>query len=244
MADFRVISSLLIKHGGAFKTTKFRKGFYLGDPINIARVWSDLGCQEICILNAVNSTQDIIQILPVIVKYSNIPITVIGGVDLINYNSLISNGADRVGFGRSVKHETLVAIADNLGKQSVSVCIDFCRLSSNLFYVRSNKVYPKILSTQEFIKLVDRYVKSGAGEVIFQNIAYDGTMNGLWDYSFIEKMEKREANFIYAGGLRKPPELVRLEKSSPFDGAIIGAAHCLNTNGTGVVLSVLRGYNE
>ena len=49
MIFFRVIPLLLLEDESCIKTIKFKKKIYLGDPINIVKIYSELGVDEILI---------------------------------------------------------------------------------------------------------------------------------------------------------------------------------------------------
>ena len=50
MNNRRVVPVILIIDGGAFITNKFKKPFYVGDPINIIRLFSEKLADEILIV--------------------------------------------------------------------------------------------------------------------------------------------------------------------------------------------------
>ena len=51
MRSTRVIPVLLIHKGGVYKTKRFKKPVYIGDPINAIRLFNDLEVDEIVILD-------------------------------------------------------------------------------------------------------------------------------------------------------------------------------------------------
>ena len=51
MLRTRVIPCLLLKGNGFYKTTKFKNPVYLGDPINILKIFNDKEVDEIFVLD-------------------------------------------------------------------------------------------------------------------------------------------------------------------------------------------------
>ena len=51
MRRTRVIPVLLLDQKGFYKTHKFKDSKYLGDPINILRIFNDKEVDEICVLD-------------------------------------------------------------------------------------------------------------------------------------------------------------------------------------------------
>ena len=51
MAMKRKVPTILIDQGRAVKTLGFERKIYLGDPVNIAKIFSDFGADEIIYLD-------------------------------------------------------------------------------------------------------------------------------------------------------------------------------------------------
>ena len=47
----RIIPCLLLRDGGLVKTTRFKDPVYLGDPINVVRIFNDKEADEIVLLD-------------------------------------------------------------------------------------------------------------------------------------------------------------------------------------------------
>jgi len=50
MNRIRIIPTLLIKDQGLVKTTKFKKPFYVGDPINTLKIFNEKEVDELALL--------------------------------------------------------------------------------------------------------------------------------------------------------------------------------------------------
>ena len=51
MLKTRVIPCLLLKGNGFYKTIKFKNPVYLGDPVNILKIFNEKEVDEICVLD-------------------------------------------------------------------------------------------------------------------------------------------------------------------------------------------------
>ena len=51
MKRIRIIPTLLIKDQGLVKTTKFKKPFYVGDPINTLKIFNEKEVDELALLD-------------------------------------------------------------------------------------------------------------------------------------------------------------------------------------------------
>ena len=54
MVSKRIIPVVLLDSGAACKTIRFGERIYLGDPVNIAKIFSDIGVDEIIYLDITN----------------------------------------------------------------------------------------------------------------------------------------------------------------------------------------------
>ena len=80
MVHNRVIPTLLIKDGGLVKTTNFKNPRYVGDPINVIRIFNEKEVDELIIIDIQatkkNKNPDFVMVVELVVwkmqkKYSN-----------------------------------------------------------------------------------------------------------------------------------------------------------------------------
>ena len=45
--SLRIIPTIIVDSGATYHTIKFKKNLYLGDPINICRIYNEKNCDEI-----------------------------------------------------------------------------------------------------------------------------------------------------------------------------------------------------
>lgn len=49
--SLRIIPTIIVDSGAAYHTINFKKNLYLGDPINICRIYNEKNCDEIVIMD-------------------------------------------------------------------------------------------------------------------------------------------------------------------------------------------------
>lgn len=129
----RIIPCLDVDNGRVVKGIRFRGVKDAGDPVELARKYSDQGADELVFLDITASKQDR-EIMKSIVKkvasVIDIPFTVGGGIrTLSDARQILLNGADKVSINTaSVKNPNLVTdLMKIFGRQCVVVAIDVKR---------------------------------------------------------------------------------------------------------------------
>ncbi|HWR26488.1 MAG TPA: HisA/HisF-related TIM barrel protein, partial [candidate division Zixibacteria bacterium] len=168
MLKTRVIPCLLLKDQGLVKTIKFRNPRYLGDPINIVRIFNDKEVDELILLDITASLENKrppIKLLTDIASECFMPLAYGGGIRAIeDIKEILSLGAEKVVIN-SYAIENPVFIkkaAEYYGSQSIVVSID---VRKNLFgkyeiFTRSGTRSAK-LDPVSFASLME---EMGAGE--------------------------------------------------------------------------------
>ena len=97
MLKHRVIPCLLLKNGGVVVTNKFKKTNYVGDPINIARIFNDKEVDELVVLDILaskNKSGPNFNIIKRLASECFMPLTYGGGISSVQQaQSAISLGA-------------------------------------------------------------------------------------------------------------------------------------------------------
>ena len=78
----RVIPIVTISEGRVVKTNNFKKPRYVGDVINTVKIFSDLGADEVIILDITSTSQKKtfdLRLLEKIVRFCSVPLGVGGG---------------------------------------------------------------------------------------------------------------------------------------------------------------------
>lgn len=178
----RIIPCLDVKNGETVKGINFENLQYAGDPIELAKKYSDEGADELVFLDitATNEGRKTTALMvEKVAKQVFIPFTVGGGIASIeDMRRLLTAGADKIAINSAaVKNPSLIKEAsDYFGSQCVVVAID-AKFVDNDFYVFINAG-----QKNTGIKLIDwvKKVESlGAGEILLTSMDADGTQNGF-----------------------------------------------------------------
>jgi cyclase len=191
MRRIRVIPVLLLHNRGLVKSLKFRNYKYVGDPINVVRIFNEKEVDEICILDIAASKQKRgpnLEHIAEIISEAFMPVSYGGGITTLEQaEKLFYSGVEKVVLNYSAARgpELIRLIADRYGSQSVLASIDY---RSGWF--GNNATY--ILNGQEKtgknpVSLAKEVESQGAGEVLLTSIDRDGTYNGF-DLKAIEKV--------------------------------------------------------
>lgn len=178
----RIIPCLDVKNGETVKGVNFENLQYAGDPIELAKKYSDDGADELVFLDITATNEGrktTVQMVERVAKQVFIPFTVGGGIASIeDMRRLLQAGADKIAINSAaVKNPQLIKEAsDYFGSQCVVVAIDTKYVDGD-FYVFINAG-----QKNTGIKLYDwakQAEELGAGEILLTSMDADGTQNGF-----------------------------------------------------------------
>jgi len=173
----RVIPCLDVAAGRVVKGIRFQALRDVGDPVELATRYSDLGADELVFLDITATLEDRGPLLRLVERAAaelEIPFTVGGGIArLEDAWGLLRAGADKVSLNRAAvdRPELLTALADEFGSQAVVCAID----------ARAGEVVTHAGRNARGIDAVawaQDAVDHGAGEILLTSIDADGTRNG------------------------------------------------------------------
>ena len=177
MVKKRVIPCLDVAGGRVVKGVRFESLRDVGDPVELAQRYSDLGADEIVFLDIAASVEGRGPTLELVERAAGeltVPFTVGGGIGgLEDARGLLRAGADKVAVNRAAVDdpELLTALAGEFGAQAVVCAID----SRSGEVVTHGGRRPRGLVARAWaLEAVDR----GAGELLVTSIDADGTRDG------------------------------------------------------------------
>jgi imidazole glycerol-phosphate synthase subunit HisF len=177
MVKKRVIPCLDVAGGHVVKGVNFVNLREMGEPIDLATRYSELGADELVFLDITATLEGRGPILGLIERAASeltIPFTVGGGItDLEDARSLLRAGADKVAVNRAAFDDPsiLTRLADEFGSQAVVCAID----------ARAGEVVTHAGKTPRGRDAVDwavEAVERGSGELLVTSIDADGTREG------------------------------------------------------------------
>jgi cyclase len=173
----RVIPCLDVAAGRVVKGVRFEGLREIGDPVELATRYSELGADELVFLDVTASIEGRRPMLGLVERAAaelEIPFTVGGGIAaLVDARSLLRAGADKVAVNKAAVDdpELLTALADEFGAQAVVCAID----------ARTGQVVthggrkPRGLDATAW---AEEAAERGAGEILLTSIDADGTRAG------------------------------------------------------------------
>ena len=203
MLTKRIIPCLDIKNGRTVKGINFLDLRDAGDPVALAKIYSDKGADELVFLD-ISATEErrktLIDLVRKVAATINIPFTVGGGISSVSdVEALLQNGADKVSINSSaVKNPQLINdLAQKFGSQCVVVAIDAKQIDGQwIVHLVGGKV-PTELNLFDWAKEVE---ERGAGEILFTSMDHDGTKNGFANKALATLSKLVNIPIIASGG--------------------------------------------
>jgi cyclase len=205
MLKNRVIPSLLLYKNGLVKTTRFKKPKYVGDPINVIRIFNEKEVDELMLLDITASREfrepnyDMIE---QIAGECYMPLAYGGGIRTVEQaHRIYALGVEKICLQTSAmaNPKIITELAEQFGSQSVMVSIDVKRnwLGRPQIYSSSKER----TFDSDWIELTKRLVDAGAGEVLLNAVDKDGTLEGP-DFGLIQQLSKAiNVPLIAVGGV-------------------------------------------
>ncbi len=187
----RVIPALLLQGQGLVKTVKFKDPTYLGDPINIVRIFNDKEVDELVFLDITATKEDrppSFEMLANITSECFMPLGYGGGIrSMSDVQKLLGIGIEKVILNTSaVEDPALVrSAADFAGSSSVVISMDVKKnfLGKYEIHTQSGKKSTGLDPVRYAVEME----KQGAGELFINSIDRDGTMQG-YDLDLIKRV--------------------------------------------------------
>ncbi|MDF2593695.1 MAG: imidazoleglycerol phosphate synthase, cyclase subunit [Clostridia bacterium] len=183
MLSKRIIPCLDVKAGRVVKGINFVNLIDAGDPVKIAKAYSDAGADEVVFLDITASSDERNIILDVVERTASevfIPLTVGGGIRSIeDIRNILNAGADKISMNSSaIKDPSLINKgAERFGNQCIVVAIDAKRKQTGdgfEVYIHGGRI-PTGIDAIEWAKLAEQ---RGAGEILLTSMDADGTKMG------------------------------------------------------------------
>ena len=243
----RIIPCLDVRDGRVVKGVNFVNIRDAGDPVELAKFYSDQGADEIVFLD-ITATSDARDTVADVVEQTAaqvfVPLTVGGGIrTLEDFQRLLRAGADKISVNSAaVKDNTLIArAAKRFGSQCVVLAID-ARLRPEGWYevVVAGGRTPTGVDAVEWAR---RGQELGAGEILLTSMDADGTKAG-----FDLEMTRAVANavsipVIASGGCGSMEHFAQVFEETGCDAALAASLFHFGELTVPQVKEFLRGRN-
>ena len=204
MLKTRVMPCLLLNNSRLVKTVRFKKPNYIGDPINVIKIYNEKEVDELIFLDitaTVENRKPPFKIISEIASECFMPFAYGGGINnLEDIKKIFSLGVEKVAINNyAIENPSFIKSASDLfGSQSIIVSID---VRKSLFgkyevYTHSGKNATKL----EPVKFAIQAEEMGAGELLLTSIDRDGTMQGYDNNLITEVSDAVSVPVIACGG--------------------------------------------
>ncbi len=179
----RIIPCLDVRDGRVVKGVNFVNIRDAGDPVELAKYYSDQGADEIVFLDITATHEARKTVADVVQRTAEqvfVPLTVGGGIrTLDDFRDLLRAGADKISVNSAaVKDPTLIArAAERFGSQCVVLAIDARKNPDGSFEVVI--AGGRIPTGKELIEWAKEGERLGAGEILLTSMDADGTKAGF-----------------------------------------------------------------
>jgi cyclase len=182
MLTKRIIPCLDIKDGRTVKGVNFVELRDAGDPVELAKIYSDEGADELVFLDitaTVDKRKTLTELVTKIAKAIQIPFTVGGGISTIeDVKALLNAGADKISINSAAVQNPKIIneMAAEFGSQCIVVAIDTRRVEIKDFVHTHGGRKSTPLLTQAWAHEV---CERGAGEILLTSMDHDGMKSGF-----------------------------------------------------------------
>ena len=199
----RIIPCLDVRDGRVVKGVNFVNIRDAGDPVELAKYYSDQGADEIVFLDITATSDERKTVVDVVARTASqvfVPLTVGGGIrTLEDFQQLLRAGADKISVNSAaVKDPTLISMAaEHFGSQCVVLAIDAKGRGNGTWeVVTAGGRIPTGLDAVEWAMEADRL---GAGEILLTSMDCDGTKAG-YDVELIRQVAECVSIPVIASG--------------------------------------------
>ncbi len=199
----RIIPCLDIKEGQTVKGTNFVNLRHAGDPVELGRLYSEQGADELVYLDITASHEKrktFTDLVKRVAANISIPFTVGGGIhELSDVDRLLNAGADKVSINSSAIRtpELIDEIASHFGSQVCVVAID-ARFTDNGWKCYLNG--GRIETEKDLFEWAKECNKRGAGEILFTSMNHDGIKKGYANEALAQLADSLTIPVIASGG--------------------------------------------
>ena len=199
----RIIPCLDVKDGRVVKGVNFVNIRDAGDPVELAKFYSDQGADEIVFLDITATSDDRATVADVVERTASqvfVPLTVGGGIrTLDDFRLLLRAGADKISVNSAaVSDPTLISrAAERFGSQCVVLAIDGRSRGDGTWEVVV--AGGRKATGLDVVEWAKKGQELGAGEILLTSMDADGTKAGF-DLAMTKAVTKAVSIPVIASG--------------------------------------------
>ena len=178
----RIIPCLDVRDGKVVKGINFVGIKEVGEPVELAKQYSDANADEIVFLDITASHEGRSTMLDVVRRTAEVvfvPLTVGGGIRTIDdVRETLRAGSDKVGINSAAVRtpELINEAAEMFGRQCIVAAVDAKKVEDGSWHVVING--GRIDTGKDLIEWVKELEERGAGEILLTSMDADGTKAG------------------------------------------------------------------
>ena len=202
----RIIPCLDIKDGTTVKGTNFVGLRNAGDPIELGKLYSQQGADELVYLDITASHEGrktFTELVTRIAREINIPFTVGGGInELQDVDRLLGAGADKISINSAAirRPELIDEIANHFGSQVCVVAIDAKQTDRGWRCFLNGG---RLETERDLFDWAREANDRGAGEILFTSMDHDGVKQGYANEALHRLADELSIPVIASGGAGK-----------------------------------------
>ncbi len=247
MLHKRIMPCLLLHKGGLYKTEKFKKPTYIGDPINAIKIFNEKEVDELMFIDidaTVEKREPNYQMIDDIASECFMPLCYGGGVKTVEQmKKIYALGVEKislssVAFGNP---QILTEAVETFGGQSVLVTLDIKKDFFGKYRIYShNGTKNTKLIPLDFVKKIQEL---GVGEIVINSIENDGVMQGF-DVELLKQIKGvTNVPIIALGGAGKKEHIKSAFANAGVDAVACGSFFVYQGPLRGVLISYVS-YEE
>lgn len=237
MGHFRLIPVLVMENGRAIKTVRYKRAIYLGDPLQIVKLYSDLTVDELVVVDKSASLtgQPNLSLIENIAAICSVPLTYSGGLSSMDQAlRIVNSGVEKLAVNLAMYEdpEFVARLSQTLGAQSVVAAIDFSiKKSGDL--VTSH--WCRDIS-RPLLGHMDACQQLGIGEFFLSNSPCDGLSTDLTSGQIEPVLNQSSVPVIFNCGFRSK-EMINSAIKCGCDAIAVSTFVSLKTSLGGALVS-------
>lgn len=241
----RIIPILLLDNQRLVKTQGFKKPVYVGDPINVIRIFNEKEVDELAIIDITarnQKRQPDLDFLSDLATEAFMPLSYGGGIKSeVQVSRLIRSGYEKVILQNALFHHQneVEKMVKSFGSQAIVASLDFSHHRRHGYYVRNTRGNSR-LSVRQTIQMAEEV---GVGELLITSVDREGSRRGL-DLRLLEvALQTAQRPVVFHGGASNL-ENIRLALSSGADAVAAGSLFVFSPSLERSVLLSYPSYDE
>lgn len=218
---------LLLSRRGAVKTTRFRKPMYVGDPLNIVRIWNSKEVDELILADIdVSKHRGVpdFDLIEQIASEAFMPIAYGGGVrSVAEARKLLFIGVEKVCINSAAFDDPSIIrkLSGELGAQCVVGSIDVEKTILGRYRVVSHS--GRRVPERDPLRWAEQLIAMGAGELLVNAVHRDGTKAG-YDVGLLQLFSGRfDVPVIACGGAASVADIANVVRVTRLRALAAGA---------------------